>query len=139
MRGRLFFGFEYHYQRTIYVVALDPTGRPLLRVSFPLHDRCDTNLETGAATDIATALVAFVEAHEALPVSGTDEEPPVLAALARRLGGIIRYVSAVELERTAPPDVPRHRAPGGEAHQRALLAGLAAAEGLGDVGLGEDL
>ena len=139
MHGRLFFGFEYSFERTVYVVALDPTGRPLLRVCFPLHDRCDTDLETGAAADIATALVAFAEAHDALPVCGTDEEPPVLAALAQRLGGTVRYVSAVELERTALPGTPPHRAPGCEAHQRALLAGLAAAEGLGDVGLGEDL
>jgi len=139
MHGRLFFGFEYSFERTVYVVALDPTGRPLLRVCFPLHDRCDTDLETGAAADIATALVAFAAAHDALPVCGTDEDPPVLEALARRLGGTVRYVSAVELERTAPPDMPRHRAPGGAAHQRALLAGLAAAEGLGDVGLAEDL
>jgi hypothetical protein len=139
MHGRLFFGFEYSFERTVHVVALDPTGRPLLRVCFPLHDRCDTDLETGAAAEIATALVAFAEAHDALPVCGTDEEPPVLAALARRLGGTARYVSAFELERTALPGVPPHREPGCAAHQRALLAGLAAAEGLGDVGLGEDL
>jgi hypothetical protein len=138
MHGRLFFGFEYHFERMVYVVALDPTGRPLLRACFPLHDRGDTDLETGPAADIATALVGFAEAHDALPVCGTDEEPPVLAALARRLGGPVRYVSAVELERTALPGVPPHREPGCAAHQRALLAGLAAAEGLGDLGL-EDL
>jgi len=141
MHGRIFFGFEYSFERTVYVVALDPTGRPLLRVCFPLHDRCDTDLETGAAADIATALVAFAEAHDAVPVCGTDEDPPVLEALARRLGGTIRYVSDVELERTASPDAApvTHRRLGSAAHQRALLAGLAAAEGLGDVGLGEDL
>lgn len=141
MRGRLFFGFEYHYERTVYVVALDPTGRPVLRVCFPLHDRGDTDLETGAAATIATALVAFAAAHDALPVCGTDEDPPVLEALARRLGGTVRYVSDVELARTAPPDAApvTHRALGGAAHQRALLAGLAAAEGLGNVGMGEDL
>jgi hypothetical protein len=108
MHGRLFFGFEYSFERTVYVVALDPTGRPLLRVHFPLTDRNDTDLDDGAAAPIAAALGAFVAAHDALPVCGTDEDPPVLEALAA-------------------------------AHQRALLAGLAAAEGLGEVGLAEDL
>ena len=133
MHGRLFFGFEYHCY-AVYVIALDHTGRPVLRVTFPLHDRGAANLETGPAADVAASLVAFVHAHNADPVCGTDEDPPVLVALARRLGGSVRCVSTTELERTALPGfVPgARREPGSAAHQRALLAGLAAAEGLGD-------
>ncbi len=134
MRGRLFFGFEYG-SYAVYAIALDPTGRPLLRVTFPLPDRSDADLDHGAAADLATSLVAFVHAHNAEPVCGTDEDPPVLEALARRLGGPVRYVSSVELERTARPGFTpftRHEL-GCAAHQRALLAGLAAAEGLGDL------
>src|SRR5512136_175301 len=100
MRGRLFFGFEYG-DHSVYVLALDPTGRAVLRVSFPLSDRGDVDLDSGPAADIATALLAFVHAHNAEPVCGTDEDPPVLEALARRLGGPIRYLSSCELDRTA--------------------------------------
>jgi hypothetical protein len=134
MRGRLFFGFEYDCY-SVYVIALDPTGRAVLRVTFPLADRGDTNLDDGPAADLATSLVAFVHAHHAEPVCGTDEDPPVLEALARRLGGAVRYLSLCELDRTALPGFPRtaRREPGSAAHQRALLAGLAAAEGLGDL------
>ncbi len=134
MCGRLFFGFEYNYERSVYVVALDVAGRPVLRVRFPLSDRFDTNLDSGAAANIATALVAFAHAHAALPICGTDEDPPVLEALARRLCGTVRYVSSFELERTALPGTapPSHREVGCAAHQRAFLAGLAAAKGVGD-------
>jgi len=110
-------------------------------LSTPPGGRCSAHVSPSTIVATPTsrpALVGFAEAHDALPVCGTDEEPPVLAALARRLGGPVRYVSAVELERTALPGVPPHREPGCAAHQRALLAGLAAAEGLGDLGL-EDL
>jgi hypothetical protein len=94
-------------------------------VRFPLSDRADTNLDTGAAADIATALVSFAHAHDAQPVCGTDEDPPVLEALARRLGGPVRYLSSVELERTAlPGSAPvARRELGHAAHQRALLLG----------------
>jgi len=54
MHGRLFFGFEYHCY-AVYVIALDPTGRPVLRVTFPLHDRGAANLETGPAADVAAS------------------------------------------------------------------------------------
>ena len=133
MHGRLFIGFEYHCY-SVYVIALDPTGTPVLRVTFPLRDRGNANLETGPAADLAASLVAFVHAHDADPVCGTDDDPAVLTALARHLGGAVRCVSTTELERTAPPGfVPGvRREPGSAAHQRALLAGLAAAEGLGD-------
>jgi hypothetical protein len=134
MRGRLFFGFEYDCY-SVYVIALDPTGRAVLRVTFPLTDRGDTDLDDGPAADLATSLVAFVQAHHAEPVCGTDEDPPVLEALARRLGGAVRYLSPCELDRTALPGftLAARREPGSAAHQRALLAGLAAAEGLGDL------
>jgi len=139
MHGRLFFGFEYECH-AVHVIALAPTGRAVLRVTAPISDHHDTDLDEGAAADLAVSLAAFVRAHDALPVCGTDEDPPVLEALAKRLGGVVRYVSDRELDRTAAPGFPANtrRVPGGAAHQRALLAGLAAAEGLGDVGHGED-
>jgi hypothetical protein len=134
MHGRLFFGFEYHYY-SVYVIALDATGHPVLRVTFPLHDCGNANLKSGPAAALATSLLAFVHAHEAQPVCGTDEDPAVLVALARHLGGSVRCVSDLELERTARPGFPlgARRELGSAAHQRALLAGLAAAEGLGDL------
>lgn len=134
MHGRLFFGFEYDCY-SVYVIALDPTGKAVLRVTFPLADRGNADLDTGPAADLATSLVAFVHAHNAQPVCGTDEDPPVLEALARRLGGSVRYLSSCELDRTAPPGFTPYtrREPGCSAHQRALLAGLAAVEGLGDL------
>lgn len=134
MRGRLFFGFEYDYY-SVYVIALDPTGTAVLRVTFPLTDHDDADLDHGPAADLATSLMAFVHAHNAQPVCGTDEDPPVLEALAQRLGGPVRYLSPCELDRTALPGFTAYarRKPGSAAHQRALLAGLAAAEGLGDL------
>jgi hypothetical protein len=138
MHGRLFFGFEYECF-AVYVIALAATGRAVLRLTFPLTDRGNADLDHGPAADIATSLLAFVHAYHAEPVCGTDEDPPVLAALAKRLGGPVRYLSPSELERTARPGFPPYarREPGCVAHQRALLAGLAAAEGLGDLGLGD--
>lgn len=132
MHGRLFFGFEYECY-SVHVIALDPTGRAVLRVTFPLTDRGNADLDDGPAANLATSLVAFVHAHNAQPVCGTDEDPPVLEALARRLGGPVRYLSSCELDRTALPGFTPYarRQPGCAAHQRALLAGLAAAEGLG--------
>jgi hypothetical protein len=140
MPTRLFFGFEYDCH-LVHVIALDPSGRAVLRATYPVLDRLDTDLDHGAATDLAHSLVAFVHAHHALPVCGTDEDPPILEALAKRLGGTVRYLSDGELDHTAAPGFPLHarRVPGGAAHQRALLAGLAAGEGLRDVSSGQDL
>ena len=132
MRGRLFFGFEYDCC-SVYVIALDPTGRAVLRVTVPLTDRGDTDLDDGPAADLATSLVAFVQAHHAEPVCGTDEHPAVLAALARRVGNTVRYVSGHELDHAAVPGAnPLARFElGVDAHHRALLAGLALAAGTG--------
>jgi hypothetical protein len=74
-------------------------------------------------------LTAFVRAHDACPASGIAQAPAVLPALAKHLGGPIRYVDLFDLERAQLPgyDPYLRQQPGVEAHQRALLAGLAVA------------
>jgi hypothetical protein len=125
----LFFGFEYKSD-WLHAVAVDGWGHVVLRARFPLADGLDTNLEDGIAAPIAQMLAAFVQAHDAeLAACGTSHNPPVLEALARHLGGPIRFVDLCDLERAGLPghDPLVRSEPGRDAHQRAVLAGLAAA------------
>lgn len=130
---RLFFGFEYREHR-VAVIALDGCGTLLLRACFPLTATHDVDLDDGAAADIAATLEAFLRVHEAAAVCGADETPPVLEALARRLGGPVRYVSGLELDRQGLPGYsPLARFElGVDAHHRALLGALAVADGPGN-------
>jgi hypothetical protein len=132
MATRLFFGFEYRHPH-LAVVAVDGQGTLLLRARFPLLDPSDSELTDGAAPAITAALAAFVRAHDADAVCGTDEHPAVLAALARRIGNTVRYVSGHELDHADVPGAnPLARFElGVDAHHRALLAGLALAAGTG--------
>jgi hypothetical protein len=128
---RVFFGFEFRHG-WLCVVALDVTGEALLRARFPLpsaiENESDTDLDHGPVSHIANSLSAFVRACNAEPVCGTDHTPNVLVALARYLGGPIRYIDMYDLELTAPPGFDRWDLfeLGAEAHWRAILAALAA-------------
>jgi hypothetical protein len=126
---RLFFGFE-HRSHWLSVIALDGRGLPLLRAQFPLDNAYDFDLGDEPVADIATTLQAFLRTHQARAVCCTDRTPGFLELLAERLGGPVRTVDLGELERYGMPghDPFALRRPlGTEAHQRALLAGLAAA------------
>jgi len=132
MATRLFFGFEYRHPH-LAVVAVDGHGTPLLRACFPLPDGRDLAVTEGAGAEIAAALTAFVRAHDAAAVCGTDEHPAVLAALAQHVGDTVCHVSAHQLDRVGVHGgygLARLEI-GVDAHQRALLAGLALAAGAG--------
>jgi hypothetical protein len=121
----LFFGFECRGD-WLWVIALDGAADVMLRARFPLRAGLELGLD-GPPAPVATALSAFVQAHEARAACGVDRHPPLLELLAKRLGGPIRYLDRCELERTGLPayDCSAGAEPGVSAHHRALLAGLA--------------
>jgi hypothetical protein len=135
----LFFGLDWKAD-SLHTVAVDGWGRIVLRARFPLVDPCNTDLEAGPAAPVAQMLTAFIQAYDAeLRACGANYNPPVLEALAKHLGGPVRYVDVCDLQRTTFPGVPMsghdllgRTEPGTDAHHRALLAGLAAAANNGE-------
>jgi len=108
---------------------------PFMQSTTPTHreNSSDPGKIYFAGAEIAAALTAFVRAHDAAAVCGTDEHPAVLAALAQHVGDTVCHVSAHQLDRVGVHGgygLARLEI-GVDAHQRALLAGLALAAGAG--------